>query len=1011
MPQEPRRAREALPREYRVDRPVHVRRRWFLEGAAVGGLESDERVLHAHEPPPSAVVRFLAVVLRQPSPTRGHRVLAAVDQVDGPVHRTKDQRAVVHKRHCVVLGQLVRVQRREAGVGALVPVELGPQYFRPRTTQLELRRLLHQDLVAQVLQQQGTVDNLVDILQAAPLRAGVHDGHGPIVILAPRRRVTVRRRVDLRAEHDGEVAEGQLVPGLVGVARGVARPVLSGVAARHGEDVAHLAPGRGTSGVSSGACHGFELGLVGLRALPVHGRGVRYGAGVVAQAAREVVEDLPRHTPPAVLEWRVAHGLLAFAVGRAEAPREAHLLPRRPQEPARPLPRRVQELERVVNAEVRHRAVEPAALDERVVKLPAAARRSQNSAAALHADEVVQRREQQRAQDAEEPDRVARPERQSQVRGRQPVRDGAPVPVFPAGREPRPRPVASGAPPVVPPAPPPRAAGLVPQEHVRREGEDAPGERRRPAPPGVGRAARRRPPARAAGAAARLATVRRGRAGRGQAGVRSEHAPVAAPHGHPLPPVPRRRCGKAAVARPRGELRRVPAAPHVAHRIVRLVAAAVLVRREGAGQRTAGPPVARGEADGEGIRRAARRTSLLRAPAGPVMEGGGGGGDVALDEVQELGGRDGLVVAHLSGVREKSSSHVDISSRPKASPTSLAVLRGRSQTGSLHDQSPDITQQVTATSREPRSRASSSTCLAARANPEVQPGATELSAIVLRPNPNLMMMRCVPCEGGGDETCANCGKTGSETVKLKNCTACRLVKYCGVDCQRAHRKKHKVACKQRVAELKDEQLYSQGLERPEGDFCPICTLPIPLPTDLQTSPPGNNSDMLAMIQARVGKNDPVAICFLGKKYFFGDYGLKKDMERAVKLWEQAAELGSVDALFSLGNSYDFGNGVKQDKAKAVAFYAKAAMQGHVDSRHNLGCFEGKKGNHDRAVRHWLISAKMGEEQSLDELIKKFFRGFATKEQYAEALKGYQDAVEEMKSHDRDEAKAYLDNRK
>ncbi|EJK77368.1 hypothetical protein THAOC_00802, partial [Thalassiosira oceanica] len=300
---------------------------------------------------------------------------------------------------------------------------------------------------------------------------------------------------------------------------------------------------------------------------------------------------------------------------------------------------------------------------------------------------------------------------------------------------------------------------------------------------------------------------------------------------------------------------------------------------------------------------------------------------------------------------------------------------------SLPDQSPDITQQVTATSREPRSRASSSTCLAANANPmpsEVPPPAT-IARNCSQANANLIMMRCVPCEGDGDEACANCGKLGSDAVKLKNCNACRLVKYCGVDCQRAHRKKHKKACKKRAAELKDEQL---------------------------TPPTDNDTDTLAMVQARVAKNDPAAICFLGKKYFFGDYGLKKDMERAVRLWEEAAELGSVDALFSLGNSYDLGDGVKQDKAKAVAFYAKAAMQGHVDCRHNLGYFEGKKGNHDRAVRHWLISAKMGGEQSL-ELIKKFFRaGFATKEQYAEALKGYQDAVEEMKSHDRDEAKVY-----
>ena len=34
----------------------------------------------------------------------------------------------------------------------------------------------------------------------------------------------------------------------------------------------------------------------------------------------------------------------------------------------------------------------------------------------------------------------------------------------------------------------------------------------------------------------------------------------------------------------------------------------------------------------------------------------------------------------------------------------------------------------------------------------------------------------------------------------------------------------------------------------------------------------------------------------------------------------------------------------------------------------------------------------------------FMRGDATKAHYAEALKGYQDAVEEMKSHDRDEVK-------
>ncbi|EJK65992.1 hypothetical protein THAOC_13108 [Thalassiosira oceanica] len=297
-----------------------------------------------------------------------------------------------------------------------------------------------------------------------------------------------------------------------------------------------------------------------------------------------------------------------------------------------------------------------------------------------------------------------------------------------------------------------------------------------------------------------------------------------------------------------------------------------------------------------------------------------------------------------------------------------------------------------------------------------------------------LRMSCVPVADDGEGICANCGKIGSGNVKLKSCTACRLVKYCGVDCQRAHRKQHKKACKRRAAELKDEELYSQGLVRQEGDFCPICTLPIP-PMDkhsvfqaccmkkickgcsvaakkrgfhdcpfCRTRFPDSDANVLAMVHARVGKKDSEAINYLGEKYFYGQLGLQKDMQKAVELWKEAAELGSIDALYNLGVAYDRGNGVQEDKAKAVEFYRKAAMQGHVLSRNNLGCFEWENRNYDRAVRHLLISAKMGYENSIKAIKEMFMAGVATKEQYAEALKGYQDTVEETKSHDRDEAK-------
>ena len=172
----------------------------------------------------------------------------------------------------------------------------------------------------------------------------------------------------------------------------------------------------------------------------------------------------------------------------------------------------------------------------------------------------------------------------------------------------------------------------------------------------------------------------------------------------------------------------------------------------------------------------------------------------------------------------------------------------------------------------------------------------------------------------------------------------------------------------------------------------------------RTPTPDNDVDALAMIQARVKKKDPVAIKHHAEKYFFGQLGLQKDARRAVELWTEAAKLGSIEALFDLGNAYYRGDGVQTDKAKGIQFWTEAAMQGHVESRYNLGGYELGEGSHDRAVRHLLISAKMGEDKSVEAIKKMFTMGLATKEQYAEALKGYQVAVEEMKSNDRDQVK-------
>jgi len=157
-----------------------------------------------------------------------------------------------------------------------------------------------------------------------------------------------------------------------------------------------------------------------------------------------------------------------------------------------------------------------------------------------------------------------------------------------------------------------------------------------------------------------------------------------------------------------------------------------------------------------------------------------------------------------------------------------------------------------------------------------------------------------------------------------------------------------------------------------------------------------------MVQRRVDAGDPKAIYHLGDKYHSGLNGLEKDMTRAVELYERAAELGVKGAHYNLGCFYDEGKVVEKDTAKAIRHYEAAAMSGHV---YDLGVLEFNAENDDLALQHWMISAKMGFQAALNEVKEMFMDSLVTKADYAEALRGYQSAVEEMSSPDRDEAKA------
>jgi len=80
--------------------------------------------------------------------------------------------------------------------------------------------------------------------------------------------------------------------------------------------------------------------------------------------------------------------------------------------------------------------------------------------------------------------------------------------------------------------------------------------------------------------------------------------------------------------------------------------------------------------------------------------------------------------------------------------------------------------------------------------------------------------------------------------------------------------------------------------------------------------------------------------------------------------------------------------------------------GDVIARHNLGSFEACDGTISRAVKHWMISAGAGHDDSSKAIRQGFLERHATKDNFGEGSTCSNYAtVDEMKSDQRDTAEA------
>ncbi len=288
----------------------------------------------------------------------------------------------------------------------------------------------------------------------------------------------------------------------------------------------------------------------------------------------------------------------------------------------------------------------------------------------------------------------------------------------------------------------------------------------------------------------------------------------------------------------------------------------------------------------------------------------------------------------------------------------------------------------------------------------------------------------VEAEKEAEVCCANCGIAPVDDIKLKICDDCDLVKYCSDKCRESHREQHETECKKRKAELHDKKLFEQPEKTCFGE-CPLCFLPMPLderkcslsscccelicngcvyadrisserircPFCREPAVKGEEENNKRVMK-RVKANDPAALTQMGGRHCSdGDY------DKGVEYYTKAAELGDVDAYYGLGVMYYN----EQDEEKAVYHWEIAAIGGHPQARQNLAMIEEDKnnGNVERAVKHYTIAAKLGEEKSMKALWIHYSAGNITKEELDVTLRGHQAAIDATKSAQRDAGEAYF----
>lgn len=173
--------------------------------------------------------------------------------------------------------------------------------------------------------------------------------------------------------------------------------------------------------------------------------------------------------------------------------------------------------------------------------------------------------------------------------------------------------------------------------------------------------------------------------------------------------------------------------------------------------------------------------------------------------------------------------------------------------------------------------------------------------------------------------------------------------------------------------------------------CPFCR-----------SSMGGNEDFIAKLQKRASLGDSSGMHNLGIEYYKGRC-CKRDTGKAMELFHQAAQRGSVPSHALLGTIYTKGeNGVERCEEKSNYHELHAAIGGHLICRNNIAFTDIQNGYTDRAMKHLLIAASDGYKPALQSVKKCYTLNLVSKEDFANALRAHQATLDAFSSRERED---------